>query len=208
MIEIEEMPFAEKYESVLSLKRLLEGFAPKLVHEEFGKERVDELREIWKNESLSIPENSTDKEKYEIAYKNFLQMWVSANNFMGKYQGEDGTNKFMHAAILGWKRKYSRSAFYLKVVGGLSQKTAFRILAKRLAYQLQVFSPYTVSELNDRRMVLEVTPCKIAETRGHSDFCLMACKNIIPAWLEAAFKIKMNSNQRQENNCTVTFAPF
>ena len=133
--------------------------------------------------------------------------WVSANNFMGTHQGEAGTTKFMHAAIGAWKRKYARSAIPLKIAVKLSPKTAFRILAKRLAYQLQAFSPFSVTELKENRMVLTVTPCKILTDQNGSSFCVMACQNIIPSWLQAQFNMKMNLN-RQGANCSAIFEPF
>ena len=46
MVQIKEMPYHEKLDGVLGYMRLVEGFAPKLVKEELGKEKVDELRMI------------------------------------------------------------------------------------------------------------------------------------------------------------------
>ncbi len=80
-------------------------------------------------------------------------------------------------------------------------------MAKRLAYSLQIFSPFTVSELNQKRMVLTATPCKIRTVRSRDDFCLAACQNIIPAWLERQFNVKM-THRRDGNNCSVTIEPF
>ncbi len=207
MVEVRQMSFGEKLSGVLSYKRLVEDFSRSLVSQELGGEKFSELQNIWQRESQPIPENAADEEKYEIAYRNFLQNWVSANNFMGKHQGEDGTKKFMHAAIAGWKRKYARQALALKIIWIFAPKTAFQILAKKLAYELQVFSPFTISQINKEQLVLAVTPCKIADTQRSSSFCVMACQNIIPAWLEAQFNVKMSPN-RQGNNCTVTFAHF
>ena len=207
MIEFPEMPYNKKFEGIQRMQRLVENFAPRLVKNELGDEKLNELQKIWREESEQIPPKSTDKDKYEIAYKNFLQSWVSANRFMEKHEGEDGVNKFMRAAIDAWKLQYSNQALLIKVFGRISSKNAFKMLATRLAYQLQVFSPYTVSELTDDKMILDIAPCKIIGTRIRNDFCLMACQNIIPAWLEAQFNVKMNLNP-QGGNCTATFTPF
>lgn len=207
MIEVQEMPYNEKLEGIQRMQRLVNNFAPKLVKSELGDEKLKELRKIWKEESEQIPPEATDKDKYEIAYKNFLQSWVSAKKFMEKYKGGLGVRKFVKAATDAWKVQYSNYALPIKIVGRISSKTAFKMLAKRLAYQLQIFSPFTVSELTDDRMILKMAPCKIACTRSSNDFCLMACQNIIPAWLEASYNVKMNLNP-QGKNCTATFTPF
>ncbi len=206
MVEFKEMPYDEKYTAILGYTKMVEGFAPQLVKKELGGEKVEDLRSLWKKGTEPIPEDASDKDKYEIAYRNFMWKWVSANNFMSRHQGEDGTKKYMQAAIAAWKRKYLY-AFALRFAGGVSRKTAFQFLAKRLAYQLQAFSPFSVTELKENRMVLTVTPCKILTDQNGSSFCLMACQNIIPSWLQAQFNVKMNLN-RQGANCNVIFEPF
>jgi hypothetical protein len=207
MFEIKEMPYVEKLDGILSFQNLVEDFAPRLVNQELGKEKSDELRKMWENESEQIPEHASDKDKYEIAYRNLLQNWVTANNFMGKYKGEDGTMKYMRAAVSAWKRKYAGSAFELSLIGIASKKAAFKILSKRLAYQLQIWSPFSVSELDENHMTLNVSSCKIVSVRKRNDFCLMACQNIVPAWLEGQFNVKMSHDLHGEN-CTVTLVPF
>ncbi len=205
MVEVKEMPYSKKLESILSFTDLVKDFASRLVQTELGKEKLNELQTLWQYESEKIPENASDKEKYDIAYRNFISYWVDSNKFMVKHKGDVGRAKFMHEAVAAWKRKYAGSAFAVKTVWALAPKNAFRSLAKRLAYELQVFSPFTVAELTDRQMILNVQHCKI--TDESNDFCVMACQNIIPAWLEAQFKVRMVSN-RQGASCTVKFAPF
>ncbi len=207
MSEIKEMPYQEKLEGIISYTKMVENFAPPLVKKELGEDRLNELRNIWNNGTQPIPEDSSDKDKYEIAYRNFIWKWVSANNLMTTNQGEDGTKKYMQAAIEAWKKRYLLRSSMFKILGGLSRKTGFKAVAKRLAYQLQALSPYEVSELNEKRMVFTVTPCKILTDQNGADFCSMACQNIIPSWLEAQFNVKMNLN-RQGANCSVVFEPF
>lgn len=207
MVQVKEMSYIEKYDVVLGLVKILEGFALGLVKKELGKEKLAELQSLWKQESKPIPEDTSDKDRYEIAYENFTQNWVSAHNFVLKYQGDAGGRKFLEAAIAGWMKSYSRYDLFLKIIRSVSREIAFRILAKRLAYRLQVFSPFTVSELTRNRMILKVSPCKILGTQGGSDFCPLACQNIIPVWLEKQFNIKMRQT-RNGADCTVTFEPF
>jgi hypothetical protein len=207
MSEIKEMPYQEKFEAILGYTKMVESFAPQLIKKELGEEKVDELDNLWKKETQLIPEDASDKDKYDIAYRNFMLKWVSANNLMGTYHGEDGTKKFMQAAISAWNRRYSLRGLTFKVVGGIARKTAFRTISKGLAYQLQAFSPFAVTELNEKRMVLSVAPCKILTDQFGASFCSMACQNIIPSWLEKQFNVKMNLT-RQGENCSVIFEPF
>jgi hypothetical protein len=207
MDEFKEMPYDEKLTSILGYTKMVESFAPQLVKKELGEEKVDELRNLWKKRTEQIPEDASDKDKYEIAYRNFMWKWVSANDFMLTHQGEAGTKNYMQAAIAAWNRKYALRGLSFKVVGGISRKTAFRKVLKGLAYQLQVFSPLSVTELKENRMVFAVTPCKILTNQNGNSFCSMACQNIIPSWLEAQFNVKMNLS-RQGSNCNVIFEPF
>lgn len=207
MVSVKEMPYSEKYDGVLFYYQILEGFAPRLVKEELGEKKVAELRDIWKNESETIPVDASDQDRYEIAYRNFMRNWVSAHNFMREHRDEIGATRFLQEAVSGWRHRYSGDARLLRLVGSLSRKTAFQTLAKQLAYKLQVFSPFVVSELSGDRMILTVNPCKILGMPAGSDFCSLACQNIIPHWLENQFKIVMNPT-RHGANCAVTFEPF
>ena len=207
MAAVKEMPYSEKLESIIDYIKITEGFAPRLVREELGREKTDELLAQWKKDSEPIPKDASDKDKYEVSYGNFMRNWVSASNLMEKYQGEVGHSKFMRAAIAAYRQKYAGSARTLRIVGGISSKAAFKSLFTRLAYDLQVFSPFIVSELNENRMILKVSPCRILETQAGNDFCRKACRNIIPAWLEEQFSVRM-AQDRNEDNCSVIFEPF
>ncbi len=207
VLESKEMPYSEKLGGILVYTQMSENFALRLVKEELGAERANELRRMWNQEIELIPEGASDKDKYEIAYRNFMRKWVHAMNFMTTHKGDAGTSKFMHAAIDAWKQKYATRAVLLKFVGSISRKAAFRMLTKRMAYQLQAFSPFSVTEQNEDRMVLSVSPCKILSDQNGSSFCLMACQNIIPSWMEAQFNVKMNLNRKGED-CNVIFELF
>jgi hypothetical protein len=207
MSAVKEMPYNEKFIGINNYMKIVDDFAPQLVKEELGEEGLAKLRSLWKQGTKTVSENASEKDKYEIAYNNFMWKWVSANNLIRDTKGDAYTSKYMQAAIKAWKRKYSLYAYLLKIVGGVSRKTAFQILSKRLAYQLQAFSPFSVAEMNEKRMVLTVTPCKILKDPNGSSFCVNACQNIIPSWLEAQFNLKMNLT-RDGDNCNVIFEAF
>ena len=207
MASVKEMPYQEKYDEILKYMDVTEGFVIPLVKEELGKAKVKELRDLWKKETEPIPEGTSDKDRYEIAYRNFMRNWVSAHNFMRENLGWYGARKFLTAAIKGWERRYSSDALLLKIVGSVSRKTAFRTLAKELAYKLQAFSPFMVSELDENHMILTVNPCKITEMPEGPDFCSLACQLIIPVWLSQQFNIWMKP-KKHGADCTVVFEPY
>lgn len=207
MVDVKEMPYDEKYHGILDLIDLVKGFAPKFVKEELGEVEADKLLKRWEEESEPIPSKASFQEKYEIAHRNFLRNWITALNFVAE-NPEASTDKYMQVAINAWDRKYSSSSLGMKIFRGLSSReAAFEAVAKRLTYSLQIFGSFTVSELNQNRMVFAITPCKIRVVRGCDDFCLAACQNIIPAWLNKQFNVKMN-HRRDGNNCSITFEPF
>jgi hypothetical protein len=204
MIDSKQMNFNQKLNSIMSFTDIVEQFAPQVVQRELGEEKTRELQNLWKKGTEPIPIEAPDSEKYEVAYRNFMYKWVSANDLMRINKGEEGVSSYMKAAISGWKKKYSRSSYMLKIMAGISRKRAFKLLSSRLAYELQVFSPYTVAELNEKRMILDVRPCKIIKNQNGANFCISACQNIIPSWLQSQYNLKMVPN-RQGENCTMTF---
>jgi hypothetical protein len=205
MIEIEQMSFSEKLRDAQRQEKVIWSYTVPLVREELGKEKVAELKALWQKGSQPIPIDGTDEEKYDVAYENFLRTWVIAHDFMARYQGDAGKAKFMRTAINGWKRQYTPRTLLAKVMMTVAPKMSFQTVAKSLAYRLQVFSPFTVDQLDKQQMVLTLAPCKIAST--NNDFCRIACQNVIRAWLEAQFNIKMVSTV-QGINCVVKIVPF
>jgi hypothetical protein len=207
MVEIKEMPYSDRYHGILDLIDLLKSFAPKFVKENLGQAKADELQKRWEEESEPIPSEAPYQEKYDIAHRNFLQNWITALNFVKEHPEAD-PDKYMQVAIDAWTKRQSSNALALRLFRGISSKeAAFESLANRLAYNLQVFSPFTASELTKSRMVLAVTPCKIRKTRGRDDFCLAACQNIIPISMANQYKVSMK-HKRDGDNCTVTFEPL
>ena len=90
MSHYREMPFGEKLTRILSFTEIVDTFAPQVVKEELGKEKVAELQAIWSEGVQPVPSGASEQEKYEIAYQNFLWKWVSANNFMRENKGDAG----------------------------------------------------------------------------------------------------------------------
>ena len=145
MVQVEEMPYREKSDSVRDLVKILEGFAPHLVKQELGEAKLAELRSLWKQESEQIPDGASDKDRYEIAYGNFIQNWVTVHTFMVKNLGEIGGRKFVEAAIDGWRKRYSANDLSLRFIGSISRKTAFKLLASGLPISCRYLARFPLS---------------------------------------------------------------
>jgi hypothetical protein len=208
MVEVKEMPFDEKYSSILGYTKLLEDFVLPLVEKNLGVQKIAKLRKIWRNDEKAIPESASDEEKYETAYGNWLRKWASAYNFVSHNLGEKGIEEFKHEDAEALKRKNSSPALLLlKLVRAVSPKTAFRTLAKQMSYQLQVFTPFSVSELSGTKLVINAPHCKILDYPDSEAACLVGCQKIYPVWLRNQFKVNMTTN-RQGKSCTVTLTPI
>jgi hypothetical protein len=206
MIEIRQMTFNEKLRNIQKYEKNIRSYTKSLVKDKLGKERLEELETVWNKNSKTIPPNAKDEEKYEVAYKNYLQTYVIGEHFMAKCQGHFGVAEFNRAAINSMRKTGTTSSNVLaKTMMAVTPKTSFQTIAKELAYRLQVFSPFTVDQLDENQMVLTLTPCKIAS--NSRDFCNVACQNVIRIWLEAQFNINMVSTI-QGPNCTVKITPF
>jgi hypothetical protein len=208
MVEIKEMPFEKKYSSALDGMKFVESYVLPFVKENLGDEKLTELKEIWQKESKPIPHDAPYEEAYEIAYGNMLRNWESAYNLVSNQLGVSGTEKLIEAAVEANKRKSAGPAlFMLKLIKAISPETAFRTFAKQMAYQLQVLSPFSVSELTGNKMVLEIPHCKCLDVQGCDEFCTVGCQKVYPLWLESQLSIKMTTN-RKGNSCTVALSPI
>jgi hypothetical protein len=208
MAKVKEMPYSEKYAATLDYMRLLDAFVPPLVQKHLGDEGVAELQRTWQEGLKRIPEDASFEEKYEIAYGNWMRKWSSAFNFVRTHFGEGGVEEFKRADVEALKRKGSGPAlFLLKMVRALSPSSAFSMIAKQMAYQLQVFTPFSVSELTGRRAVFNAPRCKILDFPSGEDVCLVGCQSVYPMWLAEQLMVRMKT-ERQGNSCTVTLIPL
>ena len=204
MVEIKEMPYDEKYSSVLSYLKLMGDSILPFVEKELGPQKVAELRTIWQNVTQTIPEDTTYEEKFNIAYGNWVRKYASAYNFVSDNLGENGVEKFKDTAVEALKRRISGPALFLmKIMGAVSSQTAFRTFAKRMTFQLQLFTPLSVQEFSGNRLVVHTSHCKLLDYPDSEVCCTVSCQEVPARWLEDQFKLKMTAN-RQGKSCTIT----
>ncbi len=201
------MPFKEKYEVCLGGSKGLEEFGFPIVKEHLGNSKLDELKSIIQKQTEPIPEQASYEEKYEIAYRNWMRNWQRAYTFVGDEMGESGREEFVRRGADYWEKKGSGAALHVfNFVRAVSPQTAFRTFGKQIAYQWQVFMPFSISEFTGQRIVLSVSHCKTLDYEGCEDTCTVACQKLIPLWIKEQFKAKM-SLEPVGKSCTITFTP-
>jgi hypothetical protein len=208
MVKVREMPYSEKYALAQKNIKFEDEYVPSFIQRHLGNEAVAELQKICQEGVKPIPEGASDEEKYEIAYGNWISIVRSEYSFIRERLGEDGIEKFNRADVEALKRDNAGSALLiLKLVRAISPGTAFSMIAKQIAYQLQWASPFSVSELSRQRLIIDIPRCKVLDYTGTDDICHVGCQRAYPAWFAEQFKVRMEAN-RQGNSCTITITPL
>jgi hypothetical protein len=208
MEKIKEMPYEEKYATVIDNMKFEETFILPLVQKHLGDSAVAELKRTWQEGAKPIPEGGSFEQKYEMAYGNWIWMAKSAYSLIRKKMGEEGIKKFERAEVEALKRKNTGPAlFLLGFLRLFSPGLAFTMTTRKMAYQLQWITPSSVSELTKQRAVFNIPHCKILDFPETEDLCLVGCQSAYPMWVAKQFKAKMEF-KRQGNSCTCTLTPL
>ncbi len=208
MIQIKEMPYSEKYSSVLDTIKREDRFVPQFIQEHLGEKATTEFQKLCKGKSGAIPEDASFEEKYELAYGNWISEAQNIFKFIRGRMSEDGIEKFKRADVKSLKQENDSPAMViLRLIRAFSKGLAFSMTAKKIAYKLQWLSPYSVPELSQRRLVLDIPSCKVLDFEGSEDICLIGCQSIYPIWLAEQFNVDMNS-ERKGNSCRITISPL
>lgn len=206
MVKIKDMPYSEKY--TIMLDNMNDTFVPSFVQKCLGDQALVELQRIWRDGIEPISQDTSFEEKYEIAYRNWIWMAKSNFNFIRLQLGEDGIEQFKCAEVEALKRKNASPAlFLLRLVRAISPGSAFKMIANKMAYQLQWITPFSVSELTRHRGVFKIPRCKILDFPGSEDLCVIGCQSIYPMWVAEQFMVRM-AFERQGNSCTCTITPL
>jgi len=208
MIKLKEMPPKEKYARVMDNMEFDEKFILPLMQKHLDDQVAAELKKTWQEGLKSIPEDASFEEKYEIAYSNWIWMARNAYSFTSEKMGEEGIKKFDRAEVEALKRKNASPALYLLgLIRAFSPGAAFIMTAKQMAYQLQWLTPFSVSEMNRERTVIDIPHCKILDYPETEDICFVGCQNTYPTWVAEQFKVKMDF-ERHGNSCQCTLTPL
>jgi hypothetical protein len=208
MLKVKEMPYSEKYAKVTDYIKFEETFILPFVQKQLGDQAVAQLKNTWQEWEKPVSKVASFEEKYEIAYSNWIWLAKNAFSFIREQMGEDGIKKFERAEVEALKQTNAGPALLvLKLVRSFSPGTVFAMTAKQMGYQLQVFTPFSVSELTRHKAVLDIPRCKILYFPGTDDICFVSCQSTYPMWMAEQFMVDMKCN-RQGNNCTITLTPL
>ena len=207
MVRIKEMPYSEKYAMVIDSTKFYESLLFPFVQKHLGDQVVSELKGIIQSGFKPIPEVTSFKEKYEVAYANWIWLAKNTFSFIRKQMGEDGLKKFERTEVQALiKKNASPALFMLKIIRAFSPGTAFGMTAKQMGYQLQWLTPFSVPELTRHKAVINMPRCKILDFPDTEDICRVGCSSTYPIWMNEQFMVDMKCN-RQGNSCTITLAP-
>ena len=208
MVKIKEMPYSEKYAKVIDNMKFDEKFILPFLQKHLGEQAVGVLKETWQKGFKPIPEGASFKEKYEVAYENWIWIAKSTYSFIRKQMDEDGIKKFERVEVEALKRKNAGAGlFLLKLVRLFSPSTAFSMTSKQMGYQFQWLTPFSVPELTRHKAVLNIPRCKILDFPETEDICVVFCQSTYPMWAAEQFMVEMKFN-RQGSSCTGTLAPL
>ena len=208
MNNVKEMPYGERYARVMDNMKFDEAFILPFVREHLGDQAAAELKEDWQKTIESIPDAASDKEKYEIAYTNWIGLAKAIYPYIRNRMGEEGLKKFERAEIEGLRKKNAGPALLmLKIIGAFSPAAAFGMTSKQMAYQFQWLTPYSVPELTSKKVVLEIPRCKILDFPDTEDICIVGCQSTYPQWVAEQFKVNMKFD-RKGHSCTGTLSPL
>ncbi|MCJ7571594.1 MAG: hypothetical protein MUO82_06935 [Candidatus Thermoplasmatota archaeon] len=208
MVEVKQISNEKKYDAILNYMKLTESYVVPLVRENLGEQKVEELKKIWREQQKQISEDASSEEKYETAFSNWLRKWENSYDFVRKNLGEKGTEKFKRLAIEAIKKDIpSPAVYFLGIMKVISPKSAFKAIAKQIINQTQVFTPFSVIELTNNRLVLDIPHCKVLEHPCGENFCAVGCQEISTAPLRELLKVNMTMN-RQGENCRATCIPL
>jgi hypothetical protein len=76
---------------------------------------------------------------------------------------------------------------------------------KQMAYQYQVFTPLSLSELSGLGAVMEIPQCKVLDVEACNDFCTVGCQKAFPVVVKDQFNVEVKFEPKGKS-CTATFA--
>lgn len=207
MVAVKEMSYADKYERVLGgLKH--DEYVPGFIEARLGREAAEEYQRRVDSGLEPIPDDASPKDRYEIAYKNWMWGAGVAFNFIRERMGEAGLEEIVGVGAGRLKRENAGPSLYLlALIRAFSPGRAFEMVAKQSAYELQWLTPYSVDELNRDRVVMSIPHCKILDYPLCEDVCRYGCQKEYPRWMAEQLKVNL-AFDRRGTSCTATVTPL
>lgn len=203
-----DMPDKNKYRAVSRSMRTASQYVPAFMRQHLSQEAAREFQDGWRDSIDRLPRNKTCAEKFDLAYLNWIRMAKSTYGCVRTNLGEEGIRQFERAEIDTLEQRsgpliMSLFAILRKIAPGL----AFRLVAKRLAYEMQWSTPLRIEHLSADKLVVQVPRCRILGFEGTEDLCLVGCQSTYRKWFAEQFRFHLETC-RQGSGCTKTMTPF
>ncbi len=208
MVKVKQMPHSEKYRCASDSIRQAHQYVLAFLQQRLGDKAVLELQTIWQEGMRSIPENKTSAEKYQLAYANYIWMAKSTYSYIRRQLGSEGIQQFERAEVEMLKRTTAGlTMFLLRFLRAIAPGSAFILVAKQTAYQLQWVTPFSVDELSGEKMVVTVPRCQMMDFTGTEDMCSVGCQSTYRIWFAEQLHLVMDTH-RQGTGCTKILVPL
>jgi len=201
------MPQREKYRAVSRSIGSARQYVGAFIRQYLSEQAMNEFQKNWDEYTKEPPESQSEAEKYEFGYNNWITMAKSTYRYV-RLIGNEGIPQFERAEIEMLKRKSNVfTLMVLSVLRKIAPGHAFRMVAKKLAYEMQWTTSLNVEQLDSDKMVVNVPQCKILGSAGTEDLCLIGCQNTYSAWFAEQFHLKLDT-KRHGNGCTKILTPL
>ena len=114
--------------------------------------------------------------------------------------GEDGIEKLKLANVEALKKETAGPALLLlKLVRAISPGSAFIVINKQMAYQLQWITPFSITELTRNKAVIDAPHCKILDFPDVDNICRISCQSVYPVWMSEHLNLRMEVNRQGDS---------
>lgn len=207
MVELKTMPCNDKFNKLLDTMEMEKNFIIPFVSINLGRQALEDLHTIWSTGVNLIPDNASCEDRYEIAYGNWVRMAKNSYHFIRERMGDSGIKQFERAHIDALKKKNAGlSMALLRIMHSVSPGTAFTYMARQIFYEIQWFTPFSLTELSGDRARIDIEKCKILDFPDTNDLCLIGCQNSYPKWVANQLGVMMKY-ERQNTGCICTLTP-
>jgi hypothetical protein len=135
-------------------------------------------------------------------------MAKSTYSYIRRQLGSEGIQQFERAEVEMLKRTTAGlTMFLLRFLRAIAPGSAFILVAKQTAYQLQWVTPFSVDELSGEKMVVTVPRCQMMDFTGTEDMCSVGCQSTYRIWFAEQLHLVMDTH-RQGTGCTKILVPL
>jgi hypothetical protein len=196
------MPDKEKFTHVFGMVRLYQKYVPSFVEQHLGYAEMHNLRSVWQAGIIPIHDESSDQEKYEQAYNNWLWMARCSHDAL--------SDQLTKEEILEYKRLLLKLYVQLQDNPDLAMLRLFNAhgrLAKELIHRMQWLTPIELTSFSNRKVTCIVHDCKIRQTPQSERVCRVDCMHVGAAVANKVYHLRRDTVP-EDHGCMITLTPW